>query len=113
VTELVAIVRRSRATATKRELERIGCQGYTAFPVLGRGKQRGLKLAGAGIQGLGFLPKVLFTIVVRDEAVDETVEAVMRANQTGEFGDGKIFALPTAEEYRISDDTATAEGAHS
>lgn len=106
MTELVAIIRRSRATATKRELERIGCQGYTAFSVLGRGRQRGLKMSGAKLESLGFLPKVLFKIVVADGAVDETVEAVVRANQTGEFGDGKIFARLAAAEYRISEGTS-------
>jgi len=99
--ELIAIVRRKQSAATKRELSRIGCQGYTAFPVFGRGKQRGLRGVPEG-QGLAFLPKVLFDIVVEEEPAQETVEAIIRANQTGEFGDGKIFVIEVAEAYRIS-----------
>ena len=105
MTELVAIVRRKRATATKEALERAGCPGYTQFPVLGRGRQRGLR-GGEAKEGLSFLPKVLFDLMVEDGQVAETVEAILRANQTGEFGDGKIFVVKSIDAYRIS----TGEG---
>ncbi len=99
--ELIALVRRDRAIATKAELARIGCTGYSWFPVLGRGRQRGLHSDGT-LPGLSFLPKALFVVVVKEEQVDETVEAIIRTNQTGEFGDGKIFVLDADEAYRIS-----------
>ena len=99
--ELLAIIRRKRAAATKEELSRIGCAGYAAFSVFGRGKQRGLR-GGPGGEGLAFLPKRLFKIVVEDEQAQETIEAIIRANQTGEFGDGKIFVIEAAAAYRIS-----------
>ena len=99
--ELIAIIRRKHAAATKEELARIGCQGYTAFPVLGRGRQRGLR-SEPGVEGFAFLPKVRFTVVVEDEQARETIEAVIRANQTGQYGDGKIFVIETADAYRIS-----------
>ncbi|MDP3723697.1 MAG: P-II family nitrogen regulator [Candidatus Omnitrophota bacterium] len=99
--EIIAIIRRKRAAATKAELSRIGGKGYTAFPVLGRGRQRGLR-HGQGGEGLMFLPKVLFNVIVGDEEAQEMVEAIIRANQTGEFGDGKIFVIEVAESYRIS-----------
>lgn len=99
--EIIAIIRRKRAAATKEELSRIGCKGYTAFPVLGRGRQRGLRGEPGG-EGLAFLPKVLFNLVVEDAQAQETIEALIRTNQTGEFGDGKIFVIEVAEAYRIS-----------
>ena len=101
MTELIAIVRRKRAAATKEELSRIGCHGYTAFPVLGRGRQRGLRGEDAA-KGLPFLPKVLFNLIVPDEAAQETIEAIVRANQTGEFGDGKLFVVAVEDACRIS-----------
>ena len=127
--EIIAIVRRKHASATKEELSRIGCKGSTAFPVLGRGRQRGLQgaqgnegfvpppakqpeagPAEAGIAkghspaggGMAFLPKVLFDLVVEDAQAQETIEALIRANQTGEFGDGRIFVLDVTGSYRIS-----------
>ena len=101
MTEIIAIVRRKRASATRAELGRIGCRGYSVLPVLGRGKQRGLRTE-ASREGLAFLPKMLFTIVVEDVGAQETVEAIVRANQTGEFGDGKIFIVEIDDAYRIS-----------
>ncbi len=99
--ELIAIVRRKRATVTKEELARIGCLGYSVFPVLGRGRQRGLRGA-QGNEGPAFLPKALFDLIVEESQAQETIEAVIRTNQTGEFGDGKIFVIEVAESYRIS-----------
>ncbi len=99
--ELIAIVRRNRASATKEELARIGCAGYSVFPVLGRGKQRGLR-AQEGQESFAFLPKILITLVIDDERAQEAIEAIIRANQTGEFGDGKIFVIEIVEAHRIS-----------
>ncbi|MBI3319869.1 MAG: P-II family nitrogen regulator [Candidatus Omnitrophica bacterium] len=103
--EIIAIVRRKQSAATKQELSRIGCQGYTVFPVFGRGKQCGLRGEPEG-QGLTFLPKLLFDVVVEDEQAQETVEAITRANQTGQFGDGRIFLIDITESSRLS----TGEG---
>ena len=99
--ELIAVVRRNKTFATQQELARIGCQGYSRLAVLGRGRQRGLRGDDAA-KGLPFLPKVLFDLIVADEAAQETIEAMIRANQTGEFGDGKIFVVEVEESYRIS-----------
>jgi len=101
--ELVVIVRRKKASASKDELARIGCPGYSVFPVLGRGRQRGLR-GEPGSEGLAFLPKILFDLIVEESQAQETIEAITRANQTGEFGDGKIFVIEVAEAYRISTD---------
>jgi nitrogen regulatory protein PII len=99
--ELIAIVRRDRALATKAELTRIGCAGYSWFPVLGRGRQGGLQ-SNQALPGFSFLPKALFTVIVEKAHTDETIEAIIRANQTGEFGDGKLFVLEVVETHRIS-----------
>ncbi len=99
--EIIAIIRRKKASATKEEFGRIGCLGYSIFPVLGRGRQRGLRGA-QGTEGLAFLPKALFDLIVAESHTQETIEAIIRANQTGEFGDGKIFVIEVAEAYRIS-----------
>ena len=99
--EIIAIIRRKKASATKEELGRIGCLGYSVVPVLGRGRQRGLR-GEPGSEGLAFLPKVLFDLVVEDAQAQETIEALIRANQTGQYGDGKLFVIEMATAYRIS-----------
>lgn len=99
--QLIAIVRRQRASETKEELARVGCAGYSWWPVLGRGRQRGLQ-SNPSLPGFPFLPKALFNVMVEEARMDETTEAIIRANQTGEFGDGKIFLVETQAAYRIS-----------
>lgn len=99
--ELIAIVRRNKTFATQQELAHIGRSGYSRLAVLGRGRQRGLK-TGAGQNGPMFLPKTLFSVVVEEAQAQEAIEAIIRANQTGDFGDGKIFVMEAAEAYRIS-----------
>jgi nitrogen regulatory protein PII len=49
-----------------------------------------------------FLPKVLFDIVVDKEQAQEVIEAIIRANQTGEYGDGRIFVSKIDAGWRIS-----------
>jgi nitrogen regulatory protein PII len=102
MTEIVAVVRRSKAVDTRKELERADAPGWTSFPVLGRGRQRGLKTA-AESAGVPFLAKVLFSIVVEDDQVDPIIEAITRANQTGEFGDGRIWTVDLGRVLRISE----------
>ena len=101
MTELIAIVRRNKTSATQQELARIGCQGYSRLTVLGRGRQRGLRGEDAA-KGLPFLPKTLFDLAVEEQAAQEAIEAIIRTNQTGEFGDGKIFVIEVTEAHRIS-----------
>lgn len=100
--EILAFVRRPRVSATRDELRRIGCPGYFVTAVVGRGRQRGIRSQDPRGTAMGFLPRVLFTIVVEDDQVEETTEAIIRANQTGYFGDGRIFVVDVGEAYRIS-----------
>ena len=41
------------------------------------------------------------SIVVNDDFVEVTVNAILSAAKTGEVGDGKIFVVPVEEAYRI------------
>lgn len=99
--ELIAIVRRNKTAATQQELARIGYSGHSRLSVLGRGRQRGLK-TGGGQNGPAFLAKTMFSVVAEDAQAQEAIEAIIRANQTGDFGDGKIFVLEVNDTYRIS-----------
>jgi len=50
---------------------------------------------------INLLPKVKVEIVVKDDQVDQVVDAVCSAARTGEIGDGKIFIYPVANVIRI------------
>jgi nitrogen regulatory protein PII 2 len=41
-----------------------------------------------------FIPKRMIYAVVEDEDVPKVVETIIRTNQSGYIGDGKIFVCP-------------------
>jgi nitrogen regulatory protein PII 2 len=85
----------------------------TAKEALGRGKGmvdfRLLEGAGKGheeaIALLGqdnhLVPNRVLSIVVHEDLLERTVATLIRCNQTGQHGDGKIFVLPVDEVRRI------------
>jgi len=112
--EVMAIIRMNKINDTKRAMNDAGITSFTATGrVLGRGRglvdYRILHGAEEGYQeaisqlgdGPRMVPKRLITIVVSDDWVERTVEAVIKTNQTGTSGDGKIFVLPILEVTRV------------
>ena len=100
--KIEAIIRPQKLTDTIKELKNIGVTGFTVNQVVGRGKQKD----GQGVyRGKNYKvtlhPKVKLEIVVSDHMVKSTVQAVIKAAQTGEDGDGKIYVQPVAEAYNI------------
>jgi nitrogen regulatory protein PII 2 len=111
--EILAIVRINKMNQTKRALSEAGISSVTARDALGRGKglvdiqllQGAEKGYEEAISQLGqtqrLVPKRALIIVVTDELVDKTVKTIIRVNQTGKSGDGKIFVLPCHDAYRV------------
>ena len=48
-----------------------------------------------------FIPKRMISTVVEDEEVPKVVETIIRTNQTGHIGDGKIFVCPMEDAVRV------------
>jgi len=48
-----------------------------------------------------FLPKVKVEIAVKADMVDQVIDAVRDAANTGKIGDGKIFVAPLEQVIRI------------
>ena len=86
----------------------MGIFSYTTQTVLGRSKQRGLKISSDGHNSVAikFLPKRYFSIVVSDKKLPLAVSAIVKANRTGigKMGDGRIFVIDLEEAVRISTD---------
>ena len=104
--EVIAIIRPDKWQPTKEAVDAMGVGEVASFRVLGRGVQRGLRYlrrVAAGRSGPGttievsiqFLPKRMVSWLVTEEKVNELVAALIRVNQTGNVGDGKIFVCPT------------------
>lgn len=111
--EVMAIVRLNAMNKTKRALADAGITSITARDALGRGKGlvdiQVLKGAEKGyeeaISQLGgsqrLIPKRILTVIVPDKLVDKAVKILIKVNQTGKPGDGKIFILPVADSFCV------------
>jgi len=127
--EITAIIRRGKLPETKKVLEELGYPSLTIQSVEGRGKQKGVVCAEAEIdpempesfctavkltptppeyalehtlpKAVLYVPKKMLTIVVPDDAVTEVVLAIIKVNQTGKHGDGKIFVSPIEAAVRV------------
>lgn len=113
--EIIAIIRPKKMGKTKDALEKLGFLSLTAMPAIGRGKQRGIaneiscdippELLGQGKSGgMKYIPKRLFSLVVRDADVGPVVQAIIKVNQTAQIGDGKIFVCPVDDAARVRTD---------
>ena len=112
--EVLAVIRLNKINPTKRALSEVGISSFTATGrVLGRGKgmvdyrvlhgaEEGKAEAIALLgQGPMLVTKRLLWIIVPDEKVQITVDTIIKTNQTGNAGDGKIFVLPVSDSIRV------------
>ena len=107
--EIYAIVRPDRDRQTKAALAQAGITACTTVRVLGRGRQGGLRYEENGgkehsprsMIGMRYLPKKLLYVVVDDGLYEVAVEAIIKANQTGAYGDGKIFVCEIENAIRV------------
>lgn len=97
-----SIVRPEKVDDVLAALMEAGFPGVTKMSVVGRGKQRGIKI---GEVTYDEIPKELLLTVVKDQDKDFAIRTIIKAARTGEkgaFGDGKIFVVPVEEVYTIS-----------
>jgi nitrogen regulatory protein P-II 1 len=96
------IVRPHLLDAVKNALQEVGVVGMTVTDVKGFGRQKGHTETYRGTEyHVEFLPKVKIEVVLADELVDATVDAVLKSARTGKFGDGKVFVSSLEEVVRI------------
>ena len=104
---ITAVVKPFKLDDVRTALSDVGVQGMTVTEVKGFGRQKGhTELYRGAEYVVDFLPKVKIEIAVTELAVDDTmvdqaVEAILKAAQTGKIGDGKIFISPLDEIIRI------------
>ncbi len=100
--KIEAIIKPFKLDDVKQALSEIGLQGMTITEVKGYGRQKGHKEIYRGAEYLvDFIPKIKIEIVVRTEQVDEVVQTIRNAANTGKIGDGKIFVLSLEQVIRV------------
>jgi nitrogen regulatory protein PII len=70
--------------------------------VKGFGRQRGhTELYRGAEYVVDFVPKTRIEVAVRDDLVEQVIEAIINAAKTGKVGDGKIFVTTIERVVRI------------
>lgn len=125
--EITAIIRRDKLPETKKALDELGYPAMTIQSVDGRGKQRGAMCAEMDSEmpesfcttvklkstpstyalehtlpkAALYVPKRMLTLIVPDDVVSRLVKSIIKVNQSGKRGDGKIFVSPIEGAVRV------------
>lgn len=97
-----AFVRPEKAEEVLDNLMDKGFSAVTKVSVLGRGKQKGLKV---GDTYYDEIPKEMIMIVVEDKDADKVIKIMADTAKTGKegrYGDGKIFVTEVERAVTIS-----------
>jgi nitrogen regulatory protein P-II 2 len=99
---ITAIVKPFKLDDVRESLSEIGVQGITVTEVKGFGRQKGhTELYRGAEYVVDFLPKVKIEAAVAEDMVDQTIEAITKAANTGKIGDGKVFVSQLEQVIRI------------
>ncbi|MBH1970820.1 P-II family nitrogen regulator [Moraxellaceae bacterium AER2_44_116] len=99
---VTAVIKPFKLDDVREGLSDIGVQGITVTEVKGFGRQKGhTELYRGAEYVVDFLPKVKIEVAIGDDLVDQVIEAITKAANTGKIGDGKIFVSSLEQVIRI------------
>ena len=99
---VTAIIKPFKLDEVREALSGIGVQGITVTEVKGFGRQKGhTELYRGAEYVVDFLPKVKVEAAVKSELLEQAIEAIEKAANTGKIGDGKIFVFDLEKVIRI------------
>tara|TARA_B100000925_G_C21966504_1_gene455831 strand:+ start:516 stop:854 length:339 start_codon:yes stop_codon:yes gene_type:complete len=99
---VTAVVKPFKLDDVREALSDIGMQGITVTEVKGFGRQKGhTELYRGAEYVVDFLPKIKIEVATTEDQVDQVIEAISKAANTGKIGDGKIFVVNLEQAIRI------------
>ena len=99
---VTAIIKPFKLDDVREALSEIGVQGVTVTEVKGFGRQKGhTELYRGAEYVVDFLPKVKVEVAIGDNLLDQVIESITKAANTGKIGDGKIFVHNLEQVIRI------------
>lgn len=99
--KIEAIIRKTKFDDVRDALLDAGIEWFSYYDVRGIGKSRQGRIYRGVVYDTSCIERILVSVIVRDKNVEKTVEAVLKAAQTGEIGDGRIFIIPVEDSIRI------------
>ena len=97
--KIEAIIRKTKFEEVKDSLLEADIEWFSYYDVRGIGKSRQARIYRGVLYDT--IERILISIVVRDKNAEKTVQAIIKAAQTGEIGDGRIFVIPIEDAIRI------------
>ncbi len=99
---VVAILKPFKLDDVKERLKALNVSGMTITEAQGFGRQRGHTEVYRGAEyDVDFVPKLKLEVLIDDSQVDEIVEAIVSAANTGKIGDGKVWVVPVEQAVRV------------
>lgn len=99
--KIEAIIRRTKFEDVRDALLEADIEWFSYYEVRGIGKTREGRIYRGVVYDTSSIERILLSIVVREKNVEKTVQAILKAAQTGEIGDGRIFIVPIEDAVRI------------
>jgi len=99
---VTAIIKPFKLDEVREALAAVGVSGITVTEVKGFGRQKGhTELYRGAEYVVDFLPKVKVEAAVKNELLEQVLEAIEKSASTGKIGDGKIFVFELEQVIRI------------
>jgi nitrogen regulatory protein P-II 1 len=100
--KIEAIIKPFKLEEVKEAILKLGISGMTVSEVKGFGRQKGHKEIYRGAEyTVDFLPKIKIEVAVDSAIAQDVINVIIKAANTGQIGDGKIFVLPLEKAIRI------------
>jgi len=100
--KIEAYIKPFKLDEVKEALTKVGLVGMSVGEYRGFGRQRGHQEFYRGSEyHVDFLPKLKIEMVIPNDDLELALETIIKAADTGEVGDGKIFVSHIEEAIRI------------
>ena len=99
--KIEAIIRKTKFEDVKEALLEAEIEWFSYYDVRGIGKTRHGRIYRGEVYYTRSIERILVSRVVREQNVDKTIHAILKAAHTGEIGDGRIFVIPVEDAIRI------------
>lgn len=99
---ITAIIKPFKLDDVREALSELGIHGMTIEEVKGFGRQKGhTELYRGAEYVIDFIPKLKLQVAVKDDVLDQVIEAITKSANTNKIGDGKIFVTDLEQVVRI------------
>lgn len=100
--KIEAVIQPHKLEAVKEALSQASVTGMMITEIRGHGRQQGHTEIYRGHEyKVDLIPKVKVETVIPDDRLEEVLDLIVKAAQSGKIGDGKIFVTDVVEAIRI------------